>query len=116
MKIQLDHVQRLNLHALLGAQRGDVATIRALWAIQDKLALTHQEEEAIQLKREYAGGRERVQWNPAKSLPSKEFEFSDSQIAGIRAALQAWNAYGADADRSWLEPLVGLLFGCIPGT
>lgn len=40
MKIQLDHIQRLNLHALLGAQRGDVATIRALLALQDKLALT----------------------------------------------------------------------------
>ena len=40
MKIQLDHIQRLNLHALLGAQRGDVATIRTFWALQDKLVLT----------------------------------------------------------------------------
>ena len=30
MKIQLDHIQRLNLHALLGAQRGDVRQIRAI--------------------------------------------------------------------------------------
>jgi len=58
MKIQLDHVQRLNLHALLGAQRGDVATIRALWALQDKLALTPEEEKAIELRREFAAGHE----------------------------------------------------------
>ena len=29
MKLTLDHTQRLNLHALLLAQRGDVATVRA---------------------------------------------------------------------------------------
>jgi|DewCreStandDraft_4_1066084.scaffolds.fasta_scaffold50060_3 hypothetical protein len=31
MKIELNLIQRLILHALLGAQRGDVTTIRALW-------------------------------------------------------------------------------------
>jgi hypothetical protein len=29
MKIQLDHIQRLNLRALLGAQGRDLATVRA---------------------------------------------------------------------------------------
>ena len=38
MKMTLDHTQRLNLHALLGAQRADVGSIRAIWAVQDKLA------------------------------------------------------------------------------
>ena len=50
MTLTLDHIQRLNLHALLGAQRGDVATIRALWALQDKLGLTPDEEKAIELQ------------------------------------------------------------------
>ena len=40
MKLMLDHTQRLNLHALLGAQRADVGSIRAIWAIQDRLALS----------------------------------------------------------------------------
>jgi hypothetical protein len=31
MKLTLDHTQRLNLHALLGAQRADVGSIRAIW-------------------------------------------------------------------------------------
>ncbi|HOL73902.1 MAG TPA: hypothetical protein PKW45_20825, partial [Bryobacteraceae bacterium] len=68
MKIQLDHVQRLNLHALLGAQRGDLATIRALWALQDKLALTPEEETAIELKREFVARHERVAWDPALTI------------------------------------------------
>ena len=48
MKMVLDHTQRLNLHALLGAQRADVGSIRAIWAVQDKLALDADEEENIE--------------------------------------------------------------------
>ena len=47
MKLTLDHTQRLNLHALLGAQRADVGSIRAIWAIQDKLALDADEEKVV---------------------------------------------------------------------
>jgi hypothetical protein len=31
MNLKLDRTQRLNLHALLGAQRADVGSIRAIW-------------------------------------------------------------------------------------
>ena len=106
MKLMLDHTQRLNLHALLGAQRADVGSIRAIWAIQDRLALSADEEKAIDLKREIVAGQERVLWNPALSLQTKEFEFSDAEIARIRAALQTWDSYGVAADRGWLEPLL----------
>lgn len=34
MKLTLDHTQRLNLHALLGAQRADVGSVRAIWAVR----------------------------------------------------------------------------------
>jgi hypothetical protein len=44
MKLTLDHTQRLNLHALLGAQRADVGSIRAIWAVQDRIALDAAEE------------------------------------------------------------------------
>ena len=60
MKLVLDHTQRLNLHALLGAQRADVGSIRAVWAVQDKLALDADEEMALELKRELIGGQELV--------------------------------------------------------
>src|SRR5438874_13269644 len=110
MKRTLDHTQRLNLHALLGAQRADVGSIRAIWALQDRIALTADEERALELKRELVGGQERVVWNPALSIPAKEFEFTDPEVARIKAALQTWDSYGANADRCWLQPLVETLF------
>lgn len=45
-------------------------------------------------------------WNPALSIPAKEFEFSEPEVARIKTALQTWDAYGAAADRRWLEPLL----------
>jgi hypothetical protein len=102
----LDHTQRLNLHALLGAQRADVGSIRAIWAVQDKLALTIEEENAVELKREVVAGQERVVWNPALSTPPKEFEFSEIELARIRTAIGTWDSYGVNSDRRWLEPLL----------
>ena len=110
MKLTLDHTQRLNLDALLGAQRADVGSIRAIWAIQDRIALDANEEKAVEIKRELVNGQERVVWNPTVSVPVKEFEFSDSEVARIKAAIQTWDSYGANADRRWLQPLVEALF------
>ncbi|MCC6362148.1 MAG: hypothetical protein IT165_01410 [Bryobacterales bacterium] len=106
MKLTLDHTQRLNLHALLGAQRADVGSIRAIWSIQDRIALDVDEENAVQLKRETIAAQEHVVWNPALSIPAKEFEFSNAEIARMRTALQGWDRYGASSDRHWLEPLL----------
>ena len=110
MKLTLDHILRLHLHALLGAQRADVGSIRAIWAVQDKIAPSADEEKAIELKREIVGGQERVVWNPAISLPTKEFEFSDPETVRIRSALQTWESYAAGNDRRWLQPLVEAFF------
>jgi len=87
MKLTLDHTQRLNLHALLGAQRADVGSIRAIWAVLDKLALDADEEEAIELKREIVNGQERTVWNPSLSIREKAVEFSDQEVARIKASL-----------------------------
>ena len=106
MTLTLDHIQRLNLHALLGAQRGDVATIRALWAIQDRLSLTSEEETALGLRRECVSGRDQVVWNPAAAIPTKGISFSEAEMARIRAALETWDSYAAATDRHWLEPLL----------
>ena len=77
--------------------------------MQDKIALDSYEEKAIELKRELVGGQERAVWNPALSIPLKEFELADTDIARIKGALEAWNAYTAGADRRWLEPLISAL-------
>ena len=106
MQLKLDHTQRLNLHALLGAQRADVGSIRAIWAVQDRLALDVGEEKTIDLKREVVNGQERTVWNPALSIQSKNFEFNDAEIARIRTAIETWSAYAVGTDRQWLEPLI----------
>jgi len=77
MKLTLDHTQRLNLHALLGAPRADVGSSRAIWTVQDRIALNADEERALELKREVTGGQERVVWSSNLSPPTKEIEFSD---------------------------------------
>ena len=106
MRFTLDHTQRLNLHALLGAQRADVGSIRAIWSIQDRILLDADEEGAVELKREMVGGQERVVWNPALSIPAIEFESSDPEVARIKAVIETWDSYGVNADRRWLEPLL----------
>ena len=106
----LDHTQRLNLHALLGAQRADVGSIRAIWAVQDKIALDANDEGEIGLKREFVNGQERTVWSPLCSIAPKEFEFAEGYVARIKVAIETWNGYGAAADRGWLEPLLAALF------
>jgi len=110
MRLSLDHTQRLNLHALLGAQRCDLGSIRAIWGIQDKIALDADEEKAVELRREFTGGQERVVWNPALSIPVKELEFTDSEVPRLKAAIETWDSYGVDTDRRWLQPLIDALF------
>ncbi len=101
MKLTLDYIQRLNLHALLGAQRADVGSIRAIWSVQDRIALDADEEEAaaLELNRDIKAGQERVTWNPALSLPPREYEFTEAEVARIRAAVRTWDSYGANVDR-----------------
>ena len=110
MKLLPDHTKRLNLCALLGAQRAGVGSIRAIWNIQDRIALDQDDEKAIELKRETTGAQERVVWNSDLSLPAKECEFSDLEAARIRSTLQTWESCGAGGDRRWLQPLVDVLF------
>ena len=64
---------------------------------QDSIALDAGEEKAVELKHEMVAGQERVLWNPALSLPAREFEFSDAEVARIKAAVESWDAYGANA-------------------
>jgi hypothetical protein len=114
MKLTLDHTQRLNLHALLGAQRADVGSIRAIWALQDKIALDAEEETTLGVKREITNGTERVVWNPTISISVREFELTDTEASRLRAAITTWDSYATGADRRWLEPLLDTLFSATP--
>jgi hypothetical protein len=37
-------------------------------------------------------------------------ELTDTEIARIKVAIEAWNGYAATADRRWLEPLIQAIF------
>lgn len=69
-----------------------------------------EEERAIEVKREVVAGQEHVLWNPSLSLPAKEFDFADPEIARFKAAIQTWESYSVGSDRRWLRPLLDLLF------
>ena len=45
-------------------------------------------------------------WNPSLSIPEREFEFTDAEVARIKAAIETWSNYGVANDRRWLEPLL----------
>ena len=75
-----------------------------------KLALNADEEKAIELKRDLVNGQERTVWNSSLSVPSKEFDFSDAEVARMKAAIETWDQYGAAADRRWLEPVINEIF------
>jgi hypothetical protein len=91
-----------------------VGSIRAIWAVQDRIALDADEEKAVELKREMVGAQEVVVWNRALSIPAKAFEFTDPEVARLKAAVQTWDSYGANADRRWLQPLIEALFPTAP--
>lgn len=54
-------------------------------------------------------------WNLALSIPGREFEFTDAEVARIKAALQTWDSYGVNADRRWLEPVIQMLLSLPEG-
>ena len=48
--------------------------------------------------------------DPALSIPPKDLELTDTEIARIKVAIEGWNGYAATADRRWLEPLIQAIF------
>jgi hypothetical protein len=62
------------------------------------------------VKREVVSGQERVLWNAVRSLPAREFDFSDPEIGHIKTAIQMCDSYNVNADRRWLESVLDMLF------
>jgi hypothetical protein len=79
MKLMLDRAQRLTCTPSWACN----GSIRAIWNIQDRIALDAEEEKAVEVKREMVAGQERVMWNPTLSLPAKEFDCSDQEVARL---------------------------------
>jgi biopolymer transport protein ExbB/TolQ len=106
MVLFLDHWQRLSVIALLGVQRATVAEMRTFWRLQDLLALSDAEKEAIDYRVVVENNLEQFQWNRAKSLPAKQYEVSEAEAARIRRCLEEWPQFFTAVDRQWLEPLL----------
>jgi len=103
--VALSFVQRLNLHAVLGAQHNvSVNDVRSIWKLQERIALSPEEESAIDLT-ESADGK--IQWNVLKSTPDVDYDFKPVERHRITAALKSLPVFSASpADRKWLEPLL----------
>lgn len=85
----LDHIQRLNLIALL-----DVAEWQGrreghkVCQLQDRLELDEVEKKSIDYAEEAApDGRRVPRWSTSKNLPARLFEFSDDDMRRIDKAL-----------------------------
>jgi hypothetical protein len=49
-------------------------------------------------------------WNPSLSIPAREFDLTEGEVARIKAVIETWDGDGVNTDRGWLEPLIELIF------
>lgn len=106
----LDHTQRLNLHALIGAQRANVDDMRLFWKIQDRIDLSPKEKEAIGYQIRQVNGQQQIAWDATCGLAPVEFDFLPEEVAKLGKIVKEWSpGYMIAADRVWLEPLLGQL-------
>lgn len=106
MTLFLDHVQRLNLIALLGLLECNVGETRIVWKLMDQLALNDEEKQTVGYFVQNFNGEEVQGWDQTKSLPPKTFDFSDADITRVRRAIQQFPRHRAAQARRWLEPLL----------
>lgn len=106
----LNHTARLNLHALIGAQRASVDDMRLYWKLQDRINLTDSEREAVGYRTLMVDGLQQVGWDASKVLPPQEYEFTPEEFQKLTKVVRSWEpGYLASGDRQWLEPLLDQL-------
>lgn len=106
MTLFLDHVQRLNIIALLGLLECNVGETRTVWKLMDQLAINDEEKLAIGYFVQNFNGEEVQAWDQTKSLPPKTFDFTDADIMRVRRAIQQFPRHRVAQARHWLEPLL----------
>jgi hypothetical protein len=106
MKLLLDATQRLNLHALIGAQRCSVDEVRASWRLQDQIDLSEAEKREIDWKLVGPPGQEQPTWK-MNGAALREFDFSADDYGRIKKVMREWQqGFVTSPDRRWLEPLL----------
>ena len=109
MELTLNYAQRINLHALMGAQRGALDDTRAFWRMQDLVGLSEEEKQQIDYKIISAGEGFVPSWNLTKAAAAapRGFEFTGEELARVERAVREWQpGFFAAMDRVWLEPLL----------
>jgi hypothetical protein len=107
MKLLLDDTQRLNLHALMGAQRCSVDDVRFWWKLQDRIDLSDKEREAIHFTVQEINGQQQATWNPNLRQKPHEYEFTADEFARVVKLVKEWQpGFLTTSDRRWLEPLL----------
>lgn len=102
MILSLDHRQRLNLIAVLGASDVRGRELHAIWHLQDALELDEAEKETLEL-REENGIR---MWNDRNSIPMRSYDLSEADLNRVHKAIDEFPQLRASRDRIWLEPLL----------
>jgi len=106
MKLLLDNTQRLNLHALMGAQRGSVDDVRLFWRLQDRIDLSDEEKQAINFRIVEVNGMQQATWEQ-RPVPPAEYEFTGDEFARLVKMVKEWQpGFVTTSDRRWLEPLL----------
>lgn len=108
MKLTLDESQRLNLHTILGGQRGTVDDIRLCWRIQDRIALSEEDKQRIAFTVTQSNGNQMASWD-VRMMHANEYDFPPEESARIARAMKEWQPGFGAYDRTWLEPLLAQL-------
>lgn len=95
--------QRLNLLVLVGSlECKTIAEMRAAWGLLDRLELSPEEKQAIELQ---VNGQS-FHWKPEGAAAAREFELSEAEAGEIRRAIEAHPQWIAGVARNWLRPLL----------
>lgn len=112
MILSLNHQQRLNLIALMGAQRVNLSEMRSFWMMQDRFDLSEEEKQAIGYSvATTSDGMEIPRWDQEKSthLGLRDFEVSEAEAQRLRKLIDEWPHFITGVDRRWLSPLLAQL-------
>lgn len=111
MKLTLTYTQRLNLHALMGAQRANCDELRMYWRLQDLFELTPEEKTVIDYRNIIQkDGQALVQWDAKKELPAREYDLQEAEFQRVAKMVKEWQpGFLIGADRVWIEPLMAQL-------
>ena len=107
MKLFLDYTQRINLHALIGAQRASVGELRLWWRLQDRIDLNDEERVAVNYRVGKINGIDQPMCEVFIGAPPRDYDFCEEEFGKISKIVHEWQpGYLVSGDRHWLQDLL----------